>query len=1306
MAPGRSQNLRVVISGDASSLKRAFAQAELAGNKFEKGINNSMSRVGTAMRHLTIGAFAGAGFGLTALVKAGVDYEQQMAKVRAVTNATGPQFKQMGDLAKQLGKDTKFSAGQAAEAMYELGSAGFSANQMAKVLPGTLSLAAASNIDLADAAEISANALKGFGLASDQSGRVSDVLAQAVAASSVEMKDLQLSLKYIGPVAKLTGQSFEDMIAAVELMGNAGIKGEQAGTSLRGAMVRLTKPTKMVKEAFGELGLKAADLQGPKGLKPLPQLIKILEDHTKNLGAAQRNQALAQIFGTEALSGMSVLVDQGSGKLQKLADKNRNAEGAAKRMATTMNNTVAGAFENLTGSIETVGITIFEKVQKPLRSALLSAAGFVNTLSGLFTKIAGVKAPSLSRRRDIAGNTALRRDAQETAGIIQQQQDTLFGRLGDAVAAGIKSIDWKAIGNTMADGLRKAFETSGKIPAAVEKGINAALSHVDGGRLLGGLLKVVGQAIDAAFSPSFWIKHFGDIFSVVTIAIPVAKILKIPGAAFLFDHISKPVFSAVKRFGKALVNRLGTVGAEGLTGFLGGLEQFAPKTAHILLDVVTGTGRWLSGLPGKFRGIGNRAVDAIVKALGSGTNSIAATVGRMMGATIRELGSLVPDFVKAGARFASSLVSGMVKGLTSLPGKAGSAIKKGLGAIAGALGIGEGIGKAMQPKSGGSPSGSLMGARSDLAPFAAIGSRYGLHVSSGRRPGAITSSGNVSYHSTGEAIDEAGSPAGMMGFFKYMRDRFGPRLAELIFTPGGAGIKDGHAYRYTGAVAADHYDHVHVAIDSGKPGVGDGLGKFVATSYGPPWGGIQGTGVTATGVNLKGGPHTYGIAVDPSVIPLGSNVKVQPNPFGYGGSFKAFDTGGAIKGRRIDFYDWRGRAAQNNWGSRPVTISTTDAGGSRGSLDAQLNRNLSHLDSLRNQLANVPAGKAGTAERHKIQAQIRAVTAQNRGIRTDIRGLPSTADVRTQQEKAGSRIVNALAAPFFRGPGGISALARTIAGRERVISDKDTQYGQAERRFGLTDEDLGTPGGRAQRTSELKELAKLKVAQMHRQQAELYAVTAAVKKYDGLIKKLRAKLKGNGRATGATAARIRKRLQDYESRRLELAAQARSLGAAIEDTKLDLGDLAKEASDVAATPDTEGPTVTDRVSDLTGLVDLKERAGLLTADQASAQRQAIIAAGIQGKFGATTEREQLQLMGDLRDAQQAATQAVEDNTAALTALQQALADNTAFAKSVMATENASLTKSLADIISGQIAGYGLAGRALMPSAAGAGRARY
>lgn len=105
------------------------------------------------------------------------------------------------------------------------------------------------------------------------------------------------------------------------------------------------------------------------------------------------------------------------------------------------------------------------------------------------------------------------------------------------------------------------------------------------------------------------------------------------------------------------------------------------------------------------------------------------------------------------------------------------------------------------------------------------------------------------------------------------------------------------------------------------------MAGFVATSYGPPWGGIQGTGTTASGVNLHANPKVYGVAVDPSRIPLGSKLRIWPNPFGDPNLiFTAFDTGGAIKGNRIDFYDWRGRQQQLGFGKRNVDVRVIGKG--------------------------------------------------------------------------------------------------------------------------------------------------------------------------------------------------------------------------------------------------------------------------------------------------------------------------------------------------------------------------------------------
>ncbi len=221
-----------------------------------------------------------------------------------------------------------------------------------------------------------------------------------------------------------------------------------------------------------------------------------------------------------------------------------------------------------------------------------------------------------------------------------------------------------------------------------------------------------------------------------------------------------------------------------------------------------------------------RAMRGLIRAQISFTATLLRRVGeaaaRGLVSGLGNLGHLILDKIKDAAGWVKGKVGGLFKG------------------IGGALGIGEGIGKAVgdglgpgglggRPP-GGAALGSLMGAQSALAPFAAVGARFGLQVSSGRRPGSITSSGNTSYHSTGEAVDLAGPPGGMLQTFRYLKSNFGSRLAELIHTPGGSGIKNGRPFTYGGQVARDHFDHVHVAFDTGRPGVGDGLGRAAAAA--------------------------------------------------------------------------------------------------------------------------------------------------------------------------------------------------------------------------------------------------------------------------------------------------------------------------------------------------------------------------------------------------------------------------------------------------------------------------------------------
>ena len=222
-----------------SGLRTFEDETSTTADKFA-AVGTSLGSVG---KTLTVGVTAPlVGLGAAA-VKMGNDFEAQMSRVKAISGATEEQFGSLNDLALKLGAETAFSASEAAMGMENLASAGFTVQEIIDSLPGVLDLAASSGTDLATATEIAASAVRGFGLEADQTGHVADVFAEAAARTNAQTEDMGEAMKYIAPVAAAMGQSLEETAAAVGIMSDAGIKGSQAGTSLRGAFSRLAKPT-------------------------------------------------------------------------------------------------------------------------------------------------------------------------------------------------------------------------------------------------------------------------------------------------------------------------------------------------------------------------------------------------------------------------------------------------------------------------------------------------------------------------------------------------------------------------------------------------------------------------------------------------------------------------------------------------------------------------------------------------------------------------------------------------------------------------------------------------------------------------------------------------------------------------------------------------------------------------------------------------------------------------------------------------------------------------------------------------------
>lgn len=308
-------------------------------------------------------------------------FEGVLNQVRAVSGATEAQMAAMTAQALDLGAKTKFSAKEAAEGLSELAKAGFGAEQAMAALPGVLSLAAAGGVGVGQAAEVAAAAIAGFGLSAQDAGRVADVLAKTANLSAVGISDLQNTFKYIAPVASSASQSLEEMATAVAIMGNSGIKGEQAGTTLRGAISRLIDPPKEAAASLAQLGMHLVDTQGR--MLPLSVIVGELREKTARLTETQRNQAVGNIFGQEALSGMLALLRQAPDAYATTAASVRDAAGASEEMASVMNRGLGASLEQLGGAAESLAIVFGKQFAPALQQVAGGLAGMAEWASKL-----------------------------------------------------------------------------------------------------------------------------------------------------------------------------------------------------------------------------------------------------------------------------------------------------------------------------------------------------------------------------------------------------------------------------------------------------------------------------------------------------------------------------------------------------------------------------------------------------------------------------------------------------------------------------------------------------------------------------------------------------------------------------------------------------------------------------------------------------------------------------------------------------------------------------------------------------------
>lgn len=1115
-----ARDVRVNIVGDSSRLERELARADSRMAATGKAAQRMGNVLGAALGGAAIARGAGA------VIQTFGRYDTALREVGAVSGATGRKLENLGSIAREAGLQTGTGATEATKAMGELAKAGLSAAEIGPALKGTLALAQAGGLATADAASAAANAMQTFGLNARDTTRIADSFANAANLTTADVGDFALAMSQGGAAAKLAGLDFDDTTLVLTELARIGIKGSDAGTSLKSAFLQLAAPTdaaasamkkynltffdhngkvkdagdisEMLRERLGKLSNQQQvqvlkSIAGTDGFRTLAAMMKVSGDQSDDLsrkltkqgsasdtakakqagfeGSMNKLRAAGQELGIELGERAAPKIEEFAGKLTKLAQDpafkeqvmrtlesiGDTAESAWKAIqpGVQLVGKLGSAFAGLPAGVQTTVVqmgalaAVAAKLNGPL--GLGAAIGSVGKMRGEMTRL-----PAATKKAEVAiaaSAAASQRAASKFAmpavpfadltgsarqqAVIARRQAAAAERIAAAAPAPTRTQRVRSVAGARVQGLRDA----GGLRGAGAMASNAAGPVAIAALATTMIAKGLGEAAKSRAIERHAAKYAQDVARQTELGIDrglkEAPARRIGNArADANDAASKLRNLDAVRGGRSL-NLLSDsfrkeyadaqaqarkAAPQLVAAFSTSLKSAKNTDATVLQSRFTAA---FAGMPRVAQQGGARAMLEYARGLEKNGRAPQGTVNKLADFLERGFGLIPPKARKAGgdaaraldeglndrklARSSNKLADELADQFSQLPRAAVRTMPGAVAVLGKQLGTLERIAKDKNAakETRREAERQLPGLRKAYdSALDRVAKRLGLSKDEAkdwsaavrtatRRAGTSTSGvqelsdridtlnrrfehgrgvadsvreawrrAGASAKDAADAAEGAGAVAGLPGVLFGQERRRGGRITRSYSTGGlvPAMVSSGEEIEYGGRsmivpgprVAADnvpmllpvgakvwteHSQQLRAAghdvdvngqvphFQNGGPVRRFATGGFVSTAYGPPWGGIQGQGVTATGINLKGNPHRYLVAVDPKVIPLHTKTGIWPNPFGYRGKFEAEDTGGAIKGKRIDFYDWRGRSKQNAWGRRTVAIGTPTVAG-------------------------------------------------------------------------------------------------------------------------------------------------------------------------------------------------------------------------------------------------------------------------------------------------------------------------------------------------------------------------------------------
>ncbi|PEH49299.1 phage tail tape measure protein [Enterococcus faecium] len=651
------------LTGSFNTVGSKAANALNNMTKNTKGATSATS--GLIKQVIGVGtAFAGLNAikkGITDTVSKAADFEQKMSNIKAVTGASSDTMKQFNNAAIKAGAETAFSASEAADAIGELSKAGVSTKDILNGgLTGALNLATAGELELKDSAEIASTALNAFKSDNLTVVDAANQLAGAANASATDVGELKYGLSMVSAVASGVGLSFNDTTDALAVFAQNGLKGSDAGTSLKTMLQNLQPSSKAAIDTMQQLGLMTADgsnqfFDAQGNIKSFADVSQLLKDKLSGLTAQQQQAALKTMFGSDAVRAATIAMNEGAEGAKNM--QTEISKVTAADVAKEKLNNLKGAAESLSGSFETLQIKLGTAVLPMLTLIVQAVDKFVDKLGqskGFDSFVKGISDLTPVLDHFINGTKLSSESIVKMHDAIQKALP-IVAILGSALTL---SAAVPAIAS-----LSGGFSAFSGVLSGVVKGPFKLFSSGLSGLI--GLIPKIGSGLSTASAVGMG--ALGGMTSAMSTIMQVA--LSAIGPAAILGLAVAGLGLINNQFGTQIDGMLKTVttkGPEIITKLVNGITSQLPQLMASGTDLIAKLASAISTMIPVIVQAGIQIIGSLVQGVGQNASSLISSALQVVTSFISSIASALPQLLNMGMQLLLNIVNGIIQNIPQI----------------------------------------------------------------------------------------------------------------------------------------------------------------------------------------------------------------------------------------------------------------------------------------------------------------------------------------------------------------------------------------------------------------------------------------------------------------------------------------------------------------------------------------------------------------------------------------------------------------------------------------------------------------